>query len=563
MAVTFASAPYRYQHRFRIQPPEGGDLKPFKPTDVQKVLLPKIWEQQKKGPSYHIILKARRMGVTAGVQFLAFAKLVTTPNYVVADIAHRDDSAAAIAYYLKLFWDTMPEELAASLSCGERCNHPQLSCAFRYRREQYWEFVWGSQLKIFTASSEDAARATGSQFLHLSEAAYYPDAARLMRSIMPTLPKGQPGAVVVVESTGQGAEGWFYETYQKAKEAEALRNEGKEPSFLFVPHFFPWYMDSRYRLDTPLIPDERYEEEEQYLRSLGIPDSALAFRRYVIENEFGGDQDAFRQEYPTIEEDAFRRPDLGVFPYGRLVAQQSKAKPPQRMRLIKAAGAIQAVADDTSPLFVFCLPEPGRRYLIGADPAVTASEKSDYAAAVVIYQNAGRLEVAATLQVRADVEAFGKQLLDLARYYNTAHICPDQSSGAGRHIISYLLRKGYSALWQNRELLKRGLPFRETIGMPLNRVTKEMIVSMMQAALWQDTIVLNCPRLIKEAFDYTEHPPGGRQRFGPISRTGHDDLLDACMIAIAAYQIGAPRQLPDRSGWRTYLETLRSLGVRF
>lgn len=560
--MSFETKPYRYQHLFKIQPPQGGELVAFEPTSVQQDLLPKIWDPSLQGPSYHIILKARRMGVTAGIQFLAFAKLVSTPNYIVTDIAHRDDSAAAIAQYLKLFWDTMPESLRDSLRCSPRCTHPTLACAFRYRREEYWQTVWGSELKIFTASSQDAARASGSQFLHLSEAAYYPDAERLMRSIMPTLPKASPGAFVVVESTGAGAEGWFYETYMKAKEAEAERQEGKTPSFLMRPHFYPWYMDRRYRLEGKLEPDERYEEEEQYLRSIGIDDSALLFRRYIIENEFGGDQDAFRQEYPTVEEDAFRRPDLGIFPFSRLRAQQSQAKPASSMRIIKGRLGLEAVTDPQSPLYVFSQPQDRAKYLIGADPAVTATAKSDYAAACVITQVGGKLEVVATLQVHADVEAFGAQLIELGRYYNNATICPDQSSGAGRHLISYLLRRGYPALWQNRELLKRGLPFKETIGMPLNRVTKEMIVSELQAALWQDTVVLNCPRLIREAYDYTEHPRGRRERFGPLSRDGHDDLLDACMIAVAAWHIGAPRKIADRSGWRTYLETLRELGVR-
>lgn len=559
--MSFQTRPYDYMHLFLIEPPEGGELLPFHPTDVQADLLPKIWDPSLRGPSYHVVLKARRMGVTAGVQYLAFSKLVTTKNYVVSDIAHRDDSAAAIARYLKLYWETMPEDLVLSLACSPSCDHPDISCAFRYRRERYWQMIWGSKLQIYTAGSEDAARATGSQFLHLSEAAFYPDAAKLMRGLMPTLPKSTPGAFVVVESTGAGAEGWFYETYQMAKEAEAARLEGRNPSFLFRPHFYPWYADSRYRIDGPLEPDSRFAEEEEYLRGLGLDDSALNFRRYIIDNEFGGDQEAFRQEYPTTESDAFRRPDLALFPHSRLRAQLQRAKKPKPMTLYKKAGRYHAGDDPNSHLWIYEEPKPNAVYLLAADPAVTAGRKSDYAAAVVWGQAGQKLEVKATLRTKADVESFGGRIEALGRYYNTATICPDQSSGVGRHLIAYLMRRSYPRLWQNRDLLKRGLPLKETIGIPLTRVTKELIVSEMVAALWQDSVILNCSRLIDEMMDYTENPPSKRERYGPLSSDGHDDLVDAAMIGLEAWMLGNPKKIVDTSGWDTYLDILRKMGV--
>jgi hypothetical protein len=552
--------PVEVSNEFHVEPPEGGPLRPFRLTDVQADLLPKIWQRQLEGPSYHIILKARRMGVTSGVQYLALWKLCTTKNYVVSNIAHNESSATLIARYLHLFFDTAPSWFHDAMACSPSCDHPAVSCAFRYRRQDYWEMIWGSRLQIFTASSQDAARATGSQFLHLSEAAYYPDAERLTRSLMPTLPKLKPGVVVVVESTGAGAEGWFYEEYMRAKEAEAARAEGKNPANLFVPHFYPWFYDSRYRLEGELFPDERYSDEEEYLRSLGVDDQALLFRRYVIENEFGGDQDAFRQEYPSTEEDAFRRAELSVFPYARLRAQAQRAQEGIAGELVRRVSGYELFRKEGSPLRIFREPDRKKTYLIGADPAVTASQSSDYAAAVVVTEYGGKLEVVASLQVKADVESFGEQLIKLARYYNNAMICPEQNSGAGRHLISYLLRRGYPRLWQNRDMIKRGVPLKEAIGWSTTRVSKEMLVSEMIAALWQDSIILTDKRIIAEMFDYTERP-AGRERYGPLSRDGHDDLVMATMISLVAWKLGHPRKLVDTSRWDTYLSILRKMGV--
>lgn len=552
--------PISITDRYFIEPAEGGALVPFHPTDVQRDFLPKVWEAQKTGPSYHVVLKARRMGISSGVQFLAYAKLVTTKNYVVSVISHDEASAKLISRFWRLFWELQPTDVRRHLVCSPtRCPHRLGECAFRVNRwDEHWEMTWGSRLYIFTAGSANAARAYGAQFIHLSEAAFYPDAGTLMKALMPTLPKNQPGCVVVVESTGAGAQGWFFETYKRAKEAESERKEGKNVSFLFRPHFYPWYADSRYRIEGMELGT--LSEEEEYLRRLGCDDAQLAFRRYAVENEFGGDEDSFRQEYPTTEEDAFLKGDLSIFPYARLKAQLQDGLKPTPSVIITRSKRLVAAESPSSKLWIYEQPQPRGRYLIGADPAVVATKLSDYAAAVVWGRKGTRLCVMATLELKADVETFGKELITLAKFYNNATICPERNSGAGRHLISYLLQKGYGQIWQDREMVKKGVELKETLGWATTRVSKEMLISEMVADLYESSISLNCPRLIRQLMDFVKNPKG-RERWGPASPSGHDDLAMAAMIGLAAWKIGAPKEVVDTSAWQTYLDTLRRLRV--
>jgi hypothetical protein len=101
--------------------------------------------------------------------------------------------------------------------------------------------------------------------------------------------------------------GEFYDFWTKAKQG---RNE-------FKPMFFSWGMFKEYRL-VGKKPEDYFAEaewivDEPALRDAGYDDEQLAWRRYKIANDCEGDVDAFKQEYPSSDIEAFLTSGRPVF----------------------------------------------------------------------------------------------------------------------------------------------------------------------------------------------------------------------------------------------------------
>jgi hypothetical protein len=114
--------------------------------------------------------------------------------------------------------------------------------------------------------------------MHGSEVAFWKDAERIVAGAMQG---GSP--IVTLESTPNGAQGFFYE-----KCMEALSGGG-----VWKLHFYPWWWDENYRVvsDEPIT----YTEEEKVLADKnGLDQSQIKWRRLKVA-ELGR---LFVQEYP-------------------------------------------------------------------------------------------------------------------------------------------------------------------------------------------------------------------------------------------------------------------------
>jgi hypothetical protein len=107
-----------------------------------------------------------------------------------------------------------------------------------------------STIVIATAGSKEAGRGDTYTDFHGSEVAFWPDPERILAGAMQG---GNPD--VVLESTPNGASGWFYE---RAMEAAA----GNSPWKL---HFYPWFWDAEYVLPVTPEDDARLDDEEKIL----------------------------------------------------------------------------------------------------------------------------------------------------------------------------------------------------------------------------------------------------------------------------------------------------------
>jgi hypothetical protein len=141
-------------------------------------------------------------------------------------VAHTQESAEEIFRIVHRFLDWLPEELREGPLKTSRANVRQI--VFPAIDAQY---------RVVSAGDRNAGRGLTVQNLHCSELARWPgDPAEILAGLQAAM---APGAELILESTPDGVGGCFHEEWQKAAETGMVR------------HFFPWWMERRYRARRP------------------------------------------------------------------------------------------------------------------------------------------------------------------------------------------------------------------------------------------------------------------------------------------------------------------------
>ena len=153
----------------------------------------------------------------------------------------------------------------------------------------------------------------------------------------------------------------------------------------------------------------------------GLDHEQLAWRRWAIENNCGGDVELFRQEYPACPEEAFLSTGSCIFDKAALMARLQALEPPlRRVRFEYAERGglltlVGAVDDKAGPVLIYREPEPGKPYVLGGD---TAGDGSDNFTGQVLDNTTGGQ--VAVLKQPFDEDEYARQMMCLGYFYNTA-----------------------------------------------------------------------------------------------------------------------------------------------
>lgn len=239
--------------------------------DKEKRLIPFLWNRAQA--DFHaartgrdIILKARQLGVSTYVQGEMFRRTVTSTRTTIT-LAHDADTTQKLRRMADRFW--------------EYCKFNDMQPARKYANASlttYPEF--DSTAIIATAGNLETGRGDTYTDVHGSEVAFWKDAERIIAGAMQG---GSPD--VVLESTPNGAQGYFYERCM-----EAISGGG-----VWKLHFYPWWWDGEYSI--PLATDETIEpnaEESELIEKHGLSAAQIKWRREKTK-ELGR---LFIQEYP-------------------------------------------------------------------------------------------------------------------------------------------------------------------------------------------------------------------------------------------------------------------------
>ena len=492
---------------------------PFRLNKPQEKLYAAMKRQREAGkPVRLIVLKARQMGFSTLTGGVMFSRCATQENRLGLIVAHKDEATRELFGMHKRFLDNLP-----------RAVRPQVAASNGYEivfdrpaRSKSRVAGLGSRIKIATAGGTGLGRGSTIQYLHLSEYAFWPgDPNENYVALMQAVPD-DPDTIVVIEST---ANGWndFKDKWDAATERE---RRGELDGFL--PVFFAWFEMDEYRRE--LGPGfVRTDEEEELAGRYGLDDWQLAWRRWAIVNNCGGDAEKFRQEYPACPEEAFLATGSCVFDQQTLVRRMGEVRDAAWNRgefTVEYGGDGLGVRkwtwreDRRGGVRILRTPEKGVPYVLGAD---TAGEGSDWFAAHVLDNRSGE-QVAVVHQLYGERQ-FTEQLYALGRYYNDALIGIEVNFSTFPNELIQLM--GYDHLYVRQAVDDYQRTAQKKYGFRTDTRTRPLIVDRLKDVVRQNPELVTDYDTLSEMLTFVKSDTGKPQ----AEEGRHDDLVMSLAIA--------------------------------
>lgn len=324
------------------------------------------------------------------------------------------------------------------------------------------------------------------------------------------------GGTLDLESTGNGAGGYFFEEFNRAEKGLSdLR-----------AHFHPWWWEPNYKVELSLkqkqeLQDDLDEDERKLKAQFQLSLEQVAFRRAKKLSL----RHNFDEKYPEDSMSAFLTTGKAFFDNTIM-----------RLRFRELQTFVPWGQKGNGVAVFLKKPIPGRVYVIGADPASgkQVGEGLDYSAAKVLDVDTGE-EVASYIN-QLDPVGFGNDLVDLAKYYNNAMIGVERgtaadSGGDGGSVLMTIINDcAYGNIYQHRDYFKaKGENTRILLspGLPMTSKTRPIALNRMKYMLENDPDKFMCIRTIKEMMVFVRNEKGR-----PEAQEGqHDDMVLATAIA--------------------------------
>ena len=474
----------RLPYRLRIRD-RSGNLKLLEPNAAQQ-------QFARERSNRNIILKARQLGMTTYIAARFFLSTINRPGTVTLQVAHSLESAQQIFRIVHRFVEHL---------------HPDELRGIRLVRANVRELAFAgvdSRYIVDTAGNENAGRGLTIHNLHASEVALWP--GHPQETMAGLLAAVAPGGAVDIESTPNGAGGYFHSEWLRAKAGGG-----------FTPHFFPWWIEPAYQL--PLSPGESLEpfseDEQQLYAHHQLSPEQIKYRRY-LKHTFGP---LAPQEFAETDADCFLVSGRPVFDVHAIDARLRQLAAPVRV-------------SQNGAEYIWLEPQPGRSYVVGADVAEGGAE-GDFSAAVVLDLETGLQ--CAEVMARWPLAHFVQELARLGEHYNSALIAVERNNHG--HAVLYALQHefNYSRLYQHAE----SAGGTGKLGWPMNARTKPQAIGALEQMLRDAPATFASRRMLEQCRSFAY---GDDCAMAALPGT-HDDLVIAASIALAVREQGGGLRL--------------------
>lgn len=518
-----------------------------------------------------VICKARRAGLSTGVEALIYDDTTTHPRTNSLIVANERNPAQNIIEMCRTFWHYTPKE--AVLGGTTIPVRPELLPIYRNnppRDRLEFDLPLYSKILIATARSIDAYLGFGFQNLHATEASRYRDAAETFRALYPTLVSSEHSALYI-ESTPNGQSGpgyWFYREVMAAHERK--QTEYGDMRLLFIEW---WRM--KYSFSVPFASDARRDSfmrtltktERDLIKQYSVSPEQLQWRRMILAGPtFNNDEEIFMQEYPEDLATAFlvsgtcvfRRKDIrryltntrepeweGDVYWGKDPAEAASASIHDLVRRPRFLTRGQAMAEGRNPhvyergsydnLQVWRWPKAGERLFIAADIAMgnPDSRDGDYSAAGVgaLNEGTGADEVIMTWKGHVNPHHFAEILAALSwgLRYRVGEECvaPElipEWTGPGHTTCTYIDEKNlYPRLYRHQAIGSTKMPATKHIGFESNAHTVPTAMGYMTRIIEKNLLDIPDRNVIEQMASYRQKDGFGDEGSYGGAAGRHDD----------------------------------------
>lgn len=260
-------------------------------NDIQLDFHYKIITRKRKGlPCKFVVVKARQLGLSTYIEARLFHRVLFEKAKNAFILGDKADTASSIFAMAKRYYDGLPQAFQIPL-----INNSSKMLAFNT----------DSLFRVGTAGADVIGRGTTNNFFHGSEVGFWKNASEIVSGILQTIPEDLDSEIFL-ESTTNGTTGdglYFYE----------MANTGLDEKSEFQTIFYPWFRNKEYR--KQLIEPIKHDEYEEFLvKTYGLDDEQLFWRRNKLQNEFKKREHLFKQEYPSSLTEAFLKNDNSLIP---------------------------------------------------------------------------------------------------------------------------------------------------------------------------------------------------------------------------------------------------------
>lgn len=453
-----------------------------------------------------LVLKPRQIGATTlATAWLAWRAWSSKRSIGLLSVTHEEGSQFRVNSMLRTYLQQLPQPFRPQFTSD---NAYSIRCAHN-----------GAELRQTVAGGRGQGRSFSFHAAHFSEAGYFPrgsaatadaEAAADESVYASTLATLHPGASpwdgqILVESTAAGPAGLFYR----------LTREAQRPNSGWAFLFFPWHAFAEYELDVPdeaAFRAELDDDEKRLLEPVHAPDGTLvreglslrkvAWRRNRLRVD-NIDPVQFKRDYPETWEEPFiassRSKWFDVYVLNRMLAQL----PVSRI--------------NNEAFNEYVRPEPGRRYVIGADTG--GGVDLDASVACVLRDDGHQVAVYRSAKVKP--HEFAEVIAKLSARFNRATVLAEANK-YGKAVINRLQSMGVP-VWKDDD----GKDWWTNGG---NNDTKRMLMDHAAAQLARGFVAINDPVTIQEMLTVVEFIGGNIA----AENSGHDDHVMAWCFAVWA-----------------------------
>lgn len=498
-------------------------------------------QRDARRPVRIIYLKARRIQATTGTAAEFFHDTGFRAGIHSVVLAHDETSTQNIFQIYRRFHESYRPfagkiKLPPSQVLSDRIY-------YEYGGEEKSSFI-----QVHTAGNANFGRSFRITNVHFSEFPYYKAPGPLLAAVMSAVPK-LPDTCAIIEGTAKTIGDEFHRMWQQAVDP-ASDSE-------WVPLFMGWWEHPTNRMpivDVDRFADSLTREERELQGRFNLHLEQLAWRRYTIHNDCGGDLVRFQREHPATPEEAFAANSRNRFSVPHI----------QRMPVVRDAIAGELEIDsiglekrlvflpnERGALRIYRRPERGRAYALGFDCAqgldVNEGEGQsdpDYSVGQVIDRDTG--EQCAVLRARMMPGETGRYMAMVGKFFNLAQVCGERNPGGGGvSALEAMLNAGYpSALIYHRSVQPDQHPQvrSDRIGWDTSGVSRPLLLSMLDEAIRMGAIHIHDPQTIQELLTFVIGPTGKAE----AQRGCHDDTVIALALAIVVCE-RMPRPRPEQN----------------